>query len=346
MNSSNGMLAIHSSAMNSSSACYHEFLLHYKADGKIVYGIVEGKDDPAFYRGFIEQNLPEHWSVELIPAGNKEAVLNSISDFDWKRFKKEQICFFIDRDLSDFTGGHAISADNLYVTDHYSIENACIKFSLFDRVLREVFNLSKIDHAGHAQIKNTFEANVLVFKQVLTPLMAQILIWKRNGVAVCLNDLQLKNLFSFSNGVMQRHANFLTDDSCIQYMATALGATASSSMDRRIVENEFNLKQGADKYIRGKYWFWFLLENAIQIHQSANFYCADYTCPPKLKISIGPKNAMIVIGPRVRCPESLREFIETNFGTFVKPTTTPGKVGNKSIISNLLFFVRKLFITE
>ena len=84
------MLKIHADALNSVGTAYHEFLLRYKANAKVVYGIVEGKEDPMFYRGFIESNLPEGWNVELIRAGCKNNVLKAFESFDWTRFSPKR----------------------------------------------------------------------------------------------------------------------------------------------------------------------------------------------------------------------------------------------------------------
>ena len=47
------MLDIHQEAMGLVNEAHHTFLLRYRKDKKIVFGIVEGKDDPMFYRSVI-----------------------------------------------------------------------------------------------------------------------------------------------------------------------------------------------------------------------------------------------------------------------------------------------------
>jgi hypothetical protein len=96
------MLKVLSEAINDVNEGYHEFLLMYKKDAQCVYGFVEGKDDPSFYECLIEHQLPEEWSITLIPSGNKKNVLDSFQRFNWNIFSKKRICFFIDRDLQDF----------------------------------------------------------------------------------------------------------------------------------------------------------------------------------------------------------------------------------------------------
>src|SRR4028119_693686 len=96
------MLEVHSEALENTDVAYHIFLSRYKKDAQCVYGFVEGKDDPSFYECLIEPQLPEKWSIKLIPSGNKNKVLKSFHSFNWINFPKNRICFFIDRDLQDF----------------------------------------------------------------------------------------------------------------------------------------------------------------------------------------------------------------------------------------------------
>ena len=95
------MIDIHANALNSKISCHHEFLSRYSKTKRVVYGFVEGKDDPCFYRGFIDSVISNKWEVELWAAGNKEQVYNIYKNIDWRHFSKKRICFFVDRDLSD-----------------------------------------------------------------------------------------------------------------------------------------------------------------------------------------------------------------------------------------------------
>ena len=94
------MLNLHAEALSSRVASYHEFLSRFSKSKKVVYGFVEGKEDPCFYRGFIEYSIPDDWEVELWPAGNRDQVFRIHRDIDWRRFPKKRVCFFVDRDLS------------------------------------------------------------------------------------------------------------------------------------------------------------------------------------------------------------------------------------------------------
>jgi len=96
------MLEIHAESRESWIVVYDEFLHQYGKSDLIVYGFVEGKDDPSFYRGIIKSQLPDGWNVKLIRAGNKDKVFKVFDEMDWSEKPKNRICFFVDRDLSVF----------------------------------------------------------------------------------------------------------------------------------------------------------------------------------------------------------------------------------------------------
>lgn len=118
------MLEVHDRALEEVDKAYHQFLLIYRKNARRVYGFVEGKEDPVFYRQLIENQLPEGWSIKLIPTGNKKKVLHSFQSINWDNFSKKRVCFFIDRDLDDFLGSSQQVETNIYITDGYSIENS------------------------------------------------------------------------------------------------------------------------------------------------------------------------------------------------------------------------------
>lgn len=312
------MLDIHAQALDSISAAYHEFLLRYKASAEIVYGIVEGKEDPMFYRGLIEQVLPDGWEVELIPAGCKDNVLKATKAFDWARFSPNRICFFVDRDLSDFTQDISLTAENLYVTDNYSIENDAVKFGAFRRILEEALNISGLRPDEFGAIEDRFTAALGSFREAMTPIMIQILVWRGEGKRPCLNDIQPKKFFIFRDGTIQLRKEFASAKSRLRNAAESVRLSPASEVDLAEAETRFHEKQGAERFIRGKYLLWFMVEMALEIHRSISSIVARFTSPPKVRISLGVGNAMVVLAPRIRCPTSLNDFLNRNYVQYIR----------------------------
>ena len=135
------MLDIHNEAIQSVNSVYHEFLLRYKKSEKSIYSFFEGNDDPSFYRGFLEYVIPSDTKLFIWPSGNKDRVIQLYDSFDWSRFSKQQILFFLDRDLSELLNHSLPNDTNVYITDNYSIENDIVTLNTLDRVFKELFNL-------------------------------------------------------------------------------------------------------------------------------------------------------------------------------------------------------------
>lgn len=312
------MLEIHTAALESSITAYHEFLLYYKKGEKIVYGFVEGRDDPSFYCGLIANQLPTEWDVKLIPSDNKDKVIKVFEGMDWSRYPKKCICFFVDRDLSEFIDGNRYSGENLYVTDNYSIENEAMNIRTMERILGDVFGVIGLNPTEIVPIRNLFESNLKTFSESMAPVMAQILLWKRAGANVSLDNIKPKEIFIFENGRIRLNPNFASPSSRVQHAALCVKAPVAPEHEIANAESEFRSKQGLEKYIRGKYLLWFFVYCAKAIHQAIPSLCTKYGKPPKIHIDLNVKNGITVIAPRVRCPDSLKIFLEHNYCAYIR----------------------------
>lgn len=316
------MLDLHVEALEGASGPYHEFLLSYKASGLVVYGFVEGREDPSFYRGFIEQVLPDGWSVRLIRSGNRDAVLSVLETVPWDRFARKRICFFIDRDLSDFLSEAPTAADNLYMTDNYSIENDVVNCHVLERVLQEVFGLTDLRDEERENIFGLFEANLARFCDVFTPIMAQILIWRRSGVRASLDNIKPGQFWSFVDAKLRLRDAYQAAASLVEYAAEAVNLEPSSDDELRAAEQAFRDRNGPKRFVRGKYLLWLLVESAIAFHADIAKFCARHATPPKLRVTLGLANAMSIIGPRAKAPTSLAQFLSRNYVSYVQGLKT------------------------
>jgi hypothetical protein len=312
------MLNIHTKALDGHHIAYHELLLYYTAEEKLVYGLVEGRDDPCFYRGIIDRMLPAGWNVKLICAGNKDKVLRVLSDMDWERFPRRRVCFFVDRDLSDFVAEPHPTDANLYVTDKYSIESEIVCELTFERTLEEVLGLN--GHTPHESrtVRALFHTNLGNFCDAIAPIMAQAILWRRAKTRACLDNIKLGGLFLFDGGRIALKPQFSSSKSRIQYAAIAVDAPAASENDIAAAESEFRSRDGLSRFTRGKYLVWFFVQLAKHIHQESPKLFSKYKSPPKARIELGALNALAFAAPRARCPESLNVFFDRTFVDYAK----------------------------
>lgn len=311
------MIDIHAAALSSNSSSYHEFLLRYSKTAKVVYGFVEGKEDPCFYRGFIESLLPDDWDVELWPAGNKDRVFEIHKTIDWRRFKKSRVCFFVDRDLSDMIPETLVQDTNIYITTGYSIENDVVKKATCHRVLSELCGFANADHGEMDAVCALFEQELETFLRAMVPIMAWILAWRRNLKRPNLNNILMRDLFSIANGRLQLNATPKGKANVPIYLHNQCNVIHNPGIDIVPLQAEFGRKGAYRKLTRGKYVFWFLVEFCNAVHQNAAALFKGMSKPPKMHLNLSCSNGMSVIGARSRIPSSLREFLQSTFCAYI-----------------------------
>ena len=307
------MLDVHSEALKEVDEAYHEFLLIYKKDDQCVYGFVEGKDDPAFYRYLIKTQLPKEWSIKLIQSENKGKVLRSFQSFNWIDYSKNRICFFIDRDLQDFLNPPQQLETNIYITDGYSIENYILEDEILIEVLSDIYQITQLRLEEEESIKQILRENENIFFEAIMPLMGQILLWKRLGYKPNLNNLELAKIFSFSQAkLFPIERNIL-----LQEAAKQIGCNLCEYHKITDAENEFRRHDSSRAMVRGKYVFWFFVKQCEAIWEAITSLLPRFSSKPNKRIECGVKNAMVIFAPRTRPPESLKEFVKQNYLSFI-----------------------------
>lgn len=308
------MMEIHSQALESIDEAYHEFLLIYRKNDLCVYGFVEGKDDPCFYRYLIEKELPEKWSIKLIISGNRNKVLHSYRSFDWSNHSKTRICFFVDRDLHEFLDTlENVVSPNIYVTDGYSIENSILGDRLLNGVLSDVYQVSLINPDDEEKIRAIVQENEEVFFEAILPLMGQIILWRRSGVKANLSNLKLGNFFSFTTARCQARESY----ELLREAANQIGCELDRDNDINTATTEFRNHSKSRMMVRGKYLLWFFVKQCEAIWESISDILPQFSEKPKQRINCGINNAMVYLAPRASTPESLKEFIKKNYLSFI-----------------------------
>ncbi len=319
------MLKVHDEALAAVNEAHHRFLLRYRPHDKIVYGLVEGKDDPMFYRSAIERFLPEDWTVKLIPAGGKQKVLEVFRSLDWHSFSALQVAFFTDRDLSLIAETGSLNAPNIYVTDGYSIENSIVTAEVFFRLLQEAYNVIDITPTEKDEILKLFDNNMRTFQYFLTPLMAQISGWRKKQAKANLDNLNLTPLFNFDRGRLTIVDKYQCEKHRIEHLCACVGASKYAQEEIDALKAEFLAINGPEKFVRGKYLVWFLAKAVVKTHEGICSFVSAYQYPPKIRNQVGPENVMVNAAPRARTPPSLKKFLEMTYLAHIKIVTERAK---------------------
>ena len=312
------MLRAHRDALETLNPHYHDFLLRYRASAHVVYGFVEGKEDPCYYRGFIEHSIPADWLVELWPAGRKRTVYKIHSSMDWGRFPKKRVCFFVDRDLDDLVPRQRVTDVNIYCTDGYSIENSLVNRNTCSRVLTELYGFAQVRHTELDTVCDLFEQQYEHFLSAMMGVMAWLLLWTRSGHTPQYSNIKMNELFSVFRGTLHHEARPGGFSTLAEYLHSRCQVSVSETADVGPVEGELRQRNEYRNLVRGKFVLWFLLAFCTAVHANARAFLPSQTMAPKIAFgNIAETNAMAAMAVRGRIPDTLRRFLSETFADYV-----------------------------
>jgi hypothetical protein len=312
------MKTVHANAVDSVTTAYHEFLTHYQKK-QSVYAFVEGKTDIPLYETFIERLLPSSTKVHIIKVGNKAKVLQLLNDERLRKYPNTQVCFFVDRDLSELTGEGLAFADNLYVTDGYSIENDMVNAETFVKILRHFADLS-LTEASQTQVKELFSTAFEEFCNQMIPLMAWIACTRVAQKNVNLDNIKLNSLFDFSRRKLQSKRLF--DARFFADLENQHQAGMVDVSTRKLFEEKLLANQNYRRFTRGKYVVWFLIRLYEYIVKNLS---EAFDNPPKLgkqRVAPSEQNLYLLVAGRVPMPASFTEFINRTFVVWLDTAPT------------------------
>lgn len=309
---------LHRAALAEGAGAYHDFISTYSKSAFLLYGFVEGKHDPSYYRGVVDRLKPDYWSIKLIPAGSKKKVYDLHKKIDWRKHNKKRVCFFVDRDLADLIPEQWPEADNIFVTPNYSIENHFATKHVCDRTLSEIYALSGVDHSEFNDILDLFEEQQEEFFKLMIPIMARILYWRKEKLAASLDNIKPQQLFEFKKGKIALKplpSGILSIDHLIQKKCKLLINDAANISDSL---STFSLKKNYRRFVRGKYVLWFVVEFCKSIHSCSSLLFSSIKKKPKALCELTCANGVAILGPRSNSPPSLVTFMHSSYVQYIE----------------------------
>ena len=289
------------SARYGRTVAYTQFLNDYKNDKvEIVYGFVEAKDDMSLYSSCIYNELPSNGIIHLIPCNGKYNVRDTYNLIDWTKHSKYRICFFRDRDFSDYIEDDKdlCKCDNCYVTDGYSIENSLITEKLLQRLLREVLGYQYDSFEVTEEIVKKFLIDKIEFENQLKNVMSHILYWKINDIVSPLDAISVKGFVDISN----RNIIYKNPEDKLNYIYSKAKVDFSKCDIKEIssIESFISCNDKFRTIIRGHFLSEFFMR-----------YCNDIKkCQQDLSLKLDFNN---IIAPRCEKIDSLTEFIKNTY---------------------------------
>lgn len=314
---SDPILLVHRAALAQKVGAYHEFLSSYSKNERVLYGFVEGKQDPSYYRGIVDGQIQAGWSIRLIPAGSKKKVYELYQKIDWRRFKRQRVCFFVDRDLSDLIPESLPTAANIFVTSKYSIENHFESRYICDRALTEIYALSSVSQKELAKTLDLFEEQREEFFKLMIPVMGRILTWRRAKTNASLENIKLSTIVKFKSGRVSSVPLPAGIASVDELIHAHCKLDIAASVSKGAAEAEFSLVKNYRNFVRGKFVLWFVVEFCKSIHAESSKMFSGLKSVPKALLELSSANAVAILGPRLTPPRGLIDFIKSNYVAYV-----------------------------
>lgn len=191
-------------SVHSAAPCFLEFLIRYDPKKKQVFAFYEGDEDSSYYHSILKRSIDKDCELEELVAGCKDNVLKLQREFDWQRYRREQIVFFVDQDLSFWLEEPFDYGENVFVTDEYSVENYVVNSRGFRAWLIHFEGFARASKEEIDNMVSEFETATIRFQEAMMPIMAQAVVAKRHDHSVSLSDFKLTRnhnlVFRIENG--------------------------------------------------------------------------------------------------------------------------------------------------
>lgn len=298
-----------SNALSSDNVTYHNFLLNYDRNKKIIHAFFEGKTDESFYGTFIRLLKPENWRLKTYICGNKNNVFDHHEQLATKHQVHQPLLFFVDKDLDDIIPITREVSNNIYTTSYYSVENYIPVEHIVEQIWAEIFRQS----SGSSSVKlviDRFLRCLNSFHEFMIDIMAWVLLMRRQGKTLNLDSVKIKE-FVYINENLELSLVYTTFEGLIKRLFDIAKITFDNAYLAEIKKCREELSAiKPKKFVRGHFeleFFVIFLRKMKSSLDTANGKKA------KTHLEITIKNALDVLAPRLKIPESLELFLNFHF---------------------------------
>lgn len=298
------------SAAKSNTSVKTKFFQQYNTNDNALHVFYEGNDDPSFYSNFFENR--NKVKIYYYQAENKKGVYYIHSQINWLAYNKNRSLFFVDKDFSDILGETYNNDTNIFITKYYSIENYLICKQLFTRVLRDILHID--DDKFINQCYKDFDKNLKTFSIQIQPLIAWIIYHRSIGSSLQLNNFKISDIFYFDNNLKINKNRFCKGKKMQEYILDKTKLTHTDECWKGILSYYRQLKNTSHHkiYLRGKYEVWFLISYINKLVEIINDKKTKGETKIKLQFNLTTDNAVELLGPRLKKPTDLNNFLYSN----------------------------------
>lgn len=298
------------SAAKSNTSVRTKFMQQYNTNDDSLHVFYEGNDDPSFYSNFFENR--SKIKVYYYQAENKNGVYYIHSKINWSAYKKNRSLFFVDKDFSDILKENYVIDTNIFTTKYYSIENYIVCKQVFTRILRDILHID--DEKFINQCYKDFEKNLKQYSIDIQPLIAWIIHHRSIKSPLQLNNFKISDIFYFDNNLKIKRNKICKGKKIQEYILEKTKLTQTDQCWKGILNYYRILKKTHQHkiYLRGKYEIWFLVTYINKLVEIINSSKAKGEAKIKLQFNLTADNAVELLGPRLKKPTDINNFLITN----------------------------------
>lgn len=292
-------------ARSSRVSVVHKFLTNYDPNADRVYSFVEGDADVSFYRTQIKRYLTNERKLFTYNCEGKAGVASAYEDVVKKYPTCERVLFFLDKDVDDIVGVLWPSDPRIFVTECYSIENYVVSKDALRQYLQDFVKIRKCDIDVN-DVLEQFDQELACFHRVMVPIMAWIVIMKRSGCAVVLQDVNLGELFRVTDRGIDRRLNRCA----VAYLTKITQAKGPLPTWWRVRATCKELARlPAKSYIRGKFEAWWFVEFGRRMLDGLQRVANEVGGSVKVQTPLHASTFIQLLGTAIETPVRLEAFL-------------------------------------
>jgi len=281
---------------------YLSFLQSLNKNNPAVHVFYEGKTDNSFYGSIIRRELCEQVTIKTYVCGNKKEVLMTREKLACRKYSKDSLLFMVDKDIDDIIPIDIEEHTDVHTTSCYSVENYLVTSDIFEQACSEFLKLD-VGNEQLLHLKNKFITAHEKYCNSLKLVMAWVLSCRRLNLKPTLSEIKMSDIINIDDE-LDIHEKF-NENELFNYL------NKKSNVQVSIFSNYVNdLKEelsliNSEKYLRGKYHLWFLVEffdkskHALEVANGSKI---------KLHFNLNIATALDILGPRIRTPKSISDF--------------------------------------
>jgi hypothetical protein len=283
----------------------HKFLTNYDPNSARVYAFVEGDADEAFYRTQIQKFVVDPRLIYTYNCEGKAGVADAYADVVKKYPNCERVLFFMDKDVDDIVGIQWPTDPRIFVTDCYSIENYIVNKQALSRYFKDYVKIRRIEVDIDAVLER-FETDLDSFHRMMLPVMAWIVVLRRNGCRVNLQDVDPGEMFRVDD-----YGNHRKNGRCsIAYLVRVTQVNGASPSWRHLKAACAELKRlPAKSYVRGKFEAWWFVEFGKRILEGVQKVVQEAKGSLKVQMQLHPNTFIQLLSAGVETPARLETFL-------------------------------------